>query len=101
MSIKTQHAVKAYLLFIVFIIILPKNTKYRYKILKKDQAKEPKEANKACVQDHLLKLCYLINNQTDIGNLTLSTHNLFETQKIIRIKIDNAERVSAKTRKKR
>ena len=62
MSIKTQHAVKAYLLFVVFIIILPKNTKYRYKILKKDQARGPKEANKACVQDHLLKLCYLTNN---------------------------------------
>ena len=32
-----------------FIIILPKNTKYTYKILKKDEARESKEANKACV----------------------------------------------------
>ena len=35
--------------FIVFIIILPYRQKYRYKILKKDEAREPKEANKACV----------------------------------------------------
>ena len=47
---------------------------------------------------------YLINNyNTDIGNLTLSTHNLFGTKKIVikRIKIERTERVSAKTRKKR
>ena len=60
----------------VFIIILP----YTPKNFNKDEARDPKEANKACVWDHLLKLCYLINNyNTDIGNLTLSTLNLFGT----------------------
>ena len=45
---------------------------------------EPKEANKACVQDYPLKLCHLIDNYNgDIGNQPLSTHNLFGTQKII------------------
>ena len=47
---------------------------YTYKIKKKKmrQGRPP------------LKLCYLINNyNTDIGNLTLSTHNLFGTKKII------------------
>ena len=51
---------------------------------KTDEAMEPKEANKACVQDYPLKLCHLIDNYNgDIGNQTLSTHNLFGTQKII------------------
>ena len=70
------------IVFIVFVFYyhFAIHTKYTYKIFKKDEAREPKEANKACVWDQLLELCYLINNyNTDIGNLTLSTHNLFGT----------------------
>ena len=65
------------------------------------EAREPaKEANTAWNR----KLCYLINNyNTNIGNLTLSTYNLFGTQETILkwIKIEKAEHVSAKTREKR
>ena len=58
------------------------------KFYKKDEAREAKEANKAFVQEHLLKLCHLINNyDTGIANLTLSTHSLFGAQKLI-IKYD-------------
>ena len=66
------------IVFIVFVFYyhFAIHTKYSYI----DEAREPKEANKACVWDQLLELCYLINNyNTDIGNLTLSSHNLFGT----------------------
>ena len=47
-----------------------------------------------------MRLVYRTN--TDSGNVTLSTHSLFGTQKSLnRIKLEEAERGSSKTRKKR
>ena len=42
-----------YLLFYCSIIILPYTQNIHVKLKKKDDAREPKEANKACVLVHL------------------------------------------------
>ena len=60
------------------IIILPYTQNIHIKLLKKGRGKASPKKPIRLVYRTTFKICYLINNyNTDIGNLTLSTYNLF------------------------